>query len=320
MNVLFAGTPAFAVPSLETVARHHRVAAVLTNPDRPAGRGREPAASPVKARALELGLPVLQPQRLNGDFLRGAAALRPELLVAVAFGRIFRRELLDLFPRGGINVHASLLPRFRGPSPITAAILAGEKETGVTVQRLALRMDAGDILAVNRVALDGTETTGSLSRELARRGADLLEAVLAAMERGDPPGIPQREEEATYCRMVGKEDGRIDWGSEAGRIERMIRAYDPWPRAWTLFRGQTLALLEGGVHPAAPGAGTTPSRGPGLVKPGLVLGVDKRYGILVQTGDGILYVRRLQLQAKRPMDWSAFLNGHRDFAGSLLGG
>ncbi len=330
MNILFAGSPSFSVPSLEAAARGHPVCGVLTGPDSPAGRGRRPAPSPVKVRALELGLPVLQPERLDAAFLREVRALRPDLLVAVAFGKIFRREFLELFPRGGLNVHPSLLPKFRGPSPIAASILAGERETGVAVQRLALRMDAGDILAMDTVRLEGTETTGSLSQELARRGAALLSYVLDSLADGDLPACPQREENATYCRLVRKEDGRIDWSQPAGRIERMIRAYDPWPRAWTLYRGETLALLEGKPYPpggesggaADPGreSGTSAGAAFGAGRPGKVIGVDKRGGILIQTGDGVLAVRRLQLQARKPMDWQAFLNGHRDFVGSILGG
>ncbi len=327
MKILFAGTPSFAVPALEAVAGRHAVAGVLTSPDRPAGRGRQPIPSAVKARALELGLPLLQPEELDAGFRDGVRALAADILVAVAFGRIFRAEFLDLFPRGGLNVHPSLLPRFRGPSPIPAAILAGERETGVTVQRLALRMDAGDILGVDRVALDGSETTASLTGELARRGAALLVGVLDALEKGDLPGTPQAEEAATWCRLVGKEDGRIDWNWPAERIGRMIRAYDPWPRAWTTFQGQTLALLEGGPAPqpatAAPAGAGVPDESGGRGKSGVagqVLAVDKRHGILVQTGDGPLGIRRLQLQARKPLDWQPFLNGHPDFIDALLGG
>ncbi len=310
MRILFAGSPQLAVPCLEAVRSRHEVAAVLTNPDRPAGRRSLPAPTPVKARALELGLTVLQPPKLDAEFLGQVKTLGCELLVAAAFGRIFPEEFLGLFPRGGLNVHPSLLPRHRGPSPIPAAILAGDTETGVTVQRLAVRMDSGDILGARSLVLTGSETTGSLTQVLADLGAELLADVLAQMARGREQGRPQEAAAATYCRLVRKEDGRIHWNWEAAQLERMVRAYDPWPGASTSFRGQTLLLLAAAVYPGPP---------PRETAQGLVFGTDNRYGILVRAGQGVLSVARLQLQAKKPMDWRSFLNGRRDFVGSQLG-
>jgi methionyl-tRNA formyltransferase len=310
MRILFAGSPQLAIPSLESTRARHEVAAVLTNPDRPAGRRGLPQPTPVKARALELGLPVLEAARLDPELADRVRALGCELLVVAAFGRILPEEFLGLFPRGGLNVHPSLLPRHRGPSPIPAAILAGDRETGVTVQRLAARMDSGDILAARSLALNGTETTGSLTPVLAAMGAELLAEALADVEQGRERGRPQEERTATYCRLVRKEDGRIAWEREAGHLERLIRAYDPWPGAFTSFRGQTLHLLAAGVCPLPP---------PQEAERGLVFGTDNRYGILVRAGQGVLGVTRLQLQAKKPMDWCSFLNGRRDFVGSRLG-
>ena len=310
MRILFAGSPQLAVPCLEAVQARHEVAAVLTNPDRPAGRRGLPVPTPVKARALELGIPVLQPPRLDAEFLQQVKALGCELLVAAAFGRIFPEAFLGLFPRGGLNVHPSLLPRHRGPSPIPAAILAGDAETGVTVQRLAVRMDSGDILRARSLPLSGSETTGSLIPVLAGLGAELLAETLAEMEQGREQGRPQEETAATYCRLLRKEDGRISWEREPEYIERLVRACDPWPGAFTSFRGQTLLLLAAGVHPGPP---------PPKASQGLVFGTDNRYGILVRAGQGVLSVTRLQLQAKKPMDWRSFLNGRRDFVGSQLG-
>jgi methionyl-tRNA formyltransferase len=310
MRILFAGSPQLAVPCLEAVRARHEVAAVLTNPDRPAGRRGLPAPTAVKARALELGLPVLQPPKLDAEFLAPVKALGCELLVVAAFGRLFPQEFLGLFPRGGINVHPSLLPRHRGPSPIPAAILAGDGETGVTVQRVAARMDSGDILGARRLPLTGTETTGSLTQTLAGLGAELLAEVLAQVEGGRERGRPQEEEAATYCRLVRKEDGRIHWDGEPAQLERMVRAYDPWPAAFTSWRRQTLLLLAAAVYPEPP---------PRETAQGLVFGTDNRYGILVRAGQGVLSVTRLQLQAKKPMDWRSFLNGRRDLVGSPLG-
>jgi methionyl-tRNA formyltransferase len=311
MRILFAGSPDFAVPSLVSLHEEHPISAVLTNPDKPAGRGKLPEATAVKTQALALGLPVLQPQCFEPPLLERVGALGAELLVVVAFGRILKKEFLDLFPRGGINVHASLLPKHRGPSPITAAILAGDRETGVTVQKLAVKMDAGDILGVSILELTGRETTGSLSDSLARTGAELLAATVKEIEQGGSNPVPQNEGEATYCRLVSKQDGRIDWAADVQTIERMIRAYDPWPRAYSFYNGRRLNLLSGGVYPES--IDTTGK------KQGLVLATDNRYGILVNTGGGVLYVSSLQLQAKKPLDWRSFLNGQKDFIGAQLG-
>jgi methionyl-tRNA formyltransferase len=311
MRVLFAGTPGIAVPSLRATTRAHEVCAVLTGPDRPSGRGRAPEASEVKRAALALGLRVLEADRLDARVRDAVRELAPELLVVVAFGRIFRQPFLDLFPRGGVNVHPSLLPRHRGPSPIASAILCGDGETGVTVQRIALEVDAGDVFAQRRVSLDGTETTGSLTPVLAEVGADLLAGVLAAIEAGTAVPVPQAGE-ATRSRLTAKEDGAVDWGEPAAVIERKVRAYDPWPRASTTWEGRPLLLL----HTRLP-AGTVVSV-PGAA-PGTVLGPSPE-GLLVQAGDGPLALVFLQPAFGRPMDWRAFLNGHPGIAGARLGG
>jgi methionyl-tRNA formyltransferase len=311
MRVLFAGSPELPVPSLEAVHERHRIVAVLTNPDRPAGRSGEPLPTPVKARAQDLGLPVLQPARFDAALYDAVRGLDAELLVVAAFGRIFPAEFLSLFPRGGVNLHPSLLPRHRGPSPISAAILAGDRETGVSIQKLAEKMDSGDILRVRVVPLTGRETYATLSEQLGRLGAELLVEALEEVEQGRTHGTPQNEAEATFCRLVRKRDGRIDWRLDAQTIERMIRAYDPWPGAYTSFRGQMLHLLAGGLPEQPEPAGE--------LRHGLVLGADNRYGILIGTGRGVLYVSRLQLQGKKALDWRSFLNGRPDLVGTVLG-
>ena len=248
MRVLFAGTPSLAVPSLEKIAR--RVVGVLTSPDQPSGRGRVCVPSPVKEAALSLGLKLFQPARLDAAFVEEVRALAPDLLVVAAFGRIFRQAFLGVFRLGGINLHPSLLPRFRGPSPVSAAILAGDAETGVSVQRIALKFDTGDILAQERYPLNGDETTRSLSEALAARGAGLVASVLAGFETGTPPTpVPQKEEDASYCHPLRKEEGQVSWGEPAVLIERRVRAYDPWPRASTTLAGELLLLLKSHVHP-----------------------------------------------------------------------
>ncbi|MCX7028684.1 MAG: methionyl-tRNA formyltransferase [Spirochaetes bacterium] len=311
MRILFAGTPGIAVPSLRETARAHEVCTVLTGPDQPAGRGRAAAPSEVKQAALALGLRVLEADRLDAGVRDAVRALAPELLVVVAFGRIFRQSFLDLFPRGGVNVHPSLLPRHRGPSPIASAILCGDRETGVTVQRIALEVDSGDIYAQRRISLDGTETTGSLTSVFAEVGANLLAEVLASIAVGTAAPVPQAGE-VTCCKLTAKEDGTVDWSEPAAVIERKVRAYDPWPRASTTWEGRPLLLL----HTRLPVGTVVPA--PGAV-PGTVLGPSAD-GLLVQAGDGPLALVRLQPAFGRPMEWRAFLNGHPGIAGARLGG
>lgn len=326
MRILFAGTPEMAVPSLHRLAVRFDVVAVLTAPDRRRGRKKEPQPSPVKAAAESLSIPVIQPPRLNGDARGQVQAVAPDLLAVVAYGRIFGPKFMALFPYGGINLHPSLLPRHRGPSPIPAAILAGDSETGITVQQVAPEMDSGDILAQERISLDGTETTASLTEKVARDGAVLLEEVVAAVADHSARPVPQDHDAATYCTLIQKADGRIDWSEPADHIERMSRAYNPWPGAHTFLGDQQLTLWETALYPGrapesedqAPEADGTRARGGADAEAGQVLGVDKAHGILIQTGDGVLAVRRLQLQSRGATDWMSFLNGVRDFVGRTL--
>ncbi len=309
MKVLFAGTPRFAVSSLSTLNKRFDVVAVLTTPDRPKGRGRGVVSSPVAEHASRLGIPILAAETVGKKAREAVAAYRPDLLVAVAFGRIFGPKFLSIFPSGGINLHPSLLPRHRGPAPIPAAILAGDAETGVTVQRLAPRMDAGAVLDQVRVSLSGRETTSTLTDVLATLGAERLAEVVARLERGSVSEIVQDESLATYCRLIEKTDGLIDWRNAAQHIDRMIRAFTPWPTAYTQYRGKRLSILT-----------AAPRRQVGEVRtPGTVFAVDKRDGFLIQTGSGILAVEHLQLQSKKPLHFLDFLNGSPDIVGAVLG-
>jgi methionyl-tRNA formyltransferase len=312
MRILFAGTPALAVPSLQRAASAHEVAAVLTSPDAPAGRNRLTASPPVKETARALGIEVLQPVTLDDAFCARVRDMRPDLLVVAAYGRIFRKTFLDLFAMGGINLHPSLLPRYRGPSPITAAILAGDAVTGITVQKIALRFDTGNLLAQETHSLRGDETTASLTDELSAQGARLVERVLADIAAGGmPEGMAQEDSAATYCTTIRKEDGVIAWEQPAETIERKVRAFDPWPRASTILAGETLLLLKSHVYPD-----TLPEK---QAVPGEVLSPDAAHGILVRTGQGILAVERLQLQFRKPTDWRSFLNGRPGMPGMRLG-
>ncbi|MDR0316256.1 MAG: methionyl-tRNA formyltransferase [Treponema sp.] len=327
MRILFAGSPGIAVPALESVfdlsgsAEGFELAGLLTNPDSPKGRSgtAEPtetgaAAERLSTLAITKGkppLPILKPEKLDAQAREQAAALKPELLVSFAYGKIFGPKFLALFPLGGINIHPSLLPQYRGPTPIPAAIKNGDHETGISIQRLALEMDSGDILLQERMSLNGRETAASLSGRMAEKAAELLLLALQGLAAGTLRPSPQNHADASYCSLIKKEDGIIDWTRSAAEIDAGIRAFDPWPLSWTMHGDQQLIILK-----AAPldGAGIE-----GSAVPGRVLGIDKEKGILIQTGNGVLAVTELQYRTKKPLEWRAFINGARNFLSSRLG-
>ncbi|MDR1318613.1 MAG: methionyl-tRNA formyltransferase [Treponema sp.] len=325
MRILFAGSPGIAVPSLEALFTlagtdgGFELAGVLTNPDSPRGRRGTPeptelgaAAERLSVRRTEAGkppVPALKPAKLDAAAREAVSALKPDLLVSFAYGRIFGPKFLALFPLGGINIHPSLLPKYRGAAPIPAAILNRESLTGLSIQKLAAEMDSGDILARENILLNGRETAAVLGKTVARKAAELLPRVLGALAAGTAESLPQNHGEATYCFPIPKEEGLIDWSGSAAEIDARIRAFDPWPRTWTIREGQRLLILRAEVPDGLPSAEV----------PGTVLGVDKQRGILVQTGEGILAVQELQYGAKKALDWKVFLNGSRNFIGSRLG-
>ena len=308
MNILYAGTPAIAVPGLAAlVAAGHHVE-LLTNPDAPGGRGRSFVASPTKVLAVELGLTVHQPLKLDSvvrDLFQG----RFDLLVSYAFGKIFGPLFLGLFPRGGLNVHPSLLPRWRGPSPLPAALLARDTQTGISVQRLGLKMDAGEVVISLARSLDGAETTGTLTEWAAAAAVPLLLEAVQLVEDGKGPWLPQDESKATYCSLISKEEGVLDWRLSSAELDARIRAYDPWPVASTTWNSSKLFLRKSSWTPSPPS----------VVEPGAVVSIDKSKGILVQTGDGLLAVREWQLPARKSLDFRSFLNGNPSLIGSRLG-
>ena len=324
MKVLFAGSPAIAVPALKALSEMELegepvvLAGLLTNPDRARRHGHdEPTDVSVAAALLdnarkERGLapiPQLKPEKLDARAREDVAALAPDILVSFAYGRIFGPRFLALFPHGGINIHPSLLPKYRGAAPIPAAILAGEKETGICIQTLALEMDAGDILASEHLTLSGRETTASLSKTVSEKAATVLRKLLLNFGPAFAAARPQ-EGQPIYCHQMKKEEGIIDWKKSAVEIDAHIRAYTPWPLSFTNLGNDTLFILE--ACPLEQGAAhTSPA--------GTVLGTDKEKGILIQTGSGILAASRLQWQAKKALDWKAFHNGARAFIGSCLG-
>lgn len=318
MRILFAGTPLFAVEPLEKIHKSHFICGVLTSPDKPAGRKRLLVASPVKQKAEELKLKIFQPYSIDREFYKVVKELKPDILVVVAFGKIFKRSFLSIFPGGGINLHPSLLPKYRGPSPIPAAILNGDSETGVTVQMLADKVDSGDILGQLSYKLNGTETTEILTSILSREGSKLIMDVLNGIEKNKIQPIAQDESRATYCRKIKKEDGMILWDKDAVMVDRMIRAYNPWPGSYTYAGKYKFTIKKGNVYP---GNKTNLIEKSNLISsPGKVLGIDKKYGILVNTGKGVYCIKDIQPEYKKTMSWRAFLNGHPEIIGSVLGG
>ena len=314
MRILFAGTPAIAVPSLKALLESdHQVCGVLTNPDKERGRGRKPACPAVKEALLEHDpsgtIPLLQFEHLRVEAREAVSELKPDLLAVFAYGRIFGPRFLSLFPSGALNVHPSLLPRHRGATPIPSAILAGDSETGISIQTIAEKLDSGDILARVARPLAGNETTESLTAWAAEEGARLLLETIGRMGTGSISPEPQDEALATYSRKIEREDGLIDWKLPAVEIDRTIRAFTPWPKGWTTLEGTELYILEASVWGRSK-AGT----------PGMVTEVDRERGILIQTGDGLLAVRRLQLKNRKPLDFISFCNGMHDVKGRLLGG
>ncbi|WP_461246172.1 methionyl-tRNA formyltransferase [Treponema sp. R6D11] len=312
MRVLFAGSPSIAIPSLEAVYRQEGIelAGVLTNSDSPKGRHGTPEPTDVASAAQKMnGVPILKPEKLDASAREQVAFLTPDILVSFAYGHIFGPKFLALFPLGGVNIHPSLLPKYRGPSPIQVAILNRDSVTGVTVQMLAHEMDQGDILAVEKIELSGRETASSLGELAAQKAVRLLIQVLMKIKDGTVTRTAQNHNEASYCKLITRDDALIDWSLSAAQIEAKIRAFDQGPLCRTIHNGRELYILKADIF-----------KGQAQEKSfGQVLGIDKENGILIQTGDGILSVTQLQYQAKKALAWRDFLNGARDFLGSQLG-
>jgi len=333
MRVMFAGSPAIAVPSLETLSREEGIelSGVLTSPDSPKGRSGRPQPSETAQAAAAIlkqfetrgkpPFPVLKPSKLDSCAREQVKAIKPDLLVSFAYGRFFGPKFMELFPLGGINIHPSLLPKYRGPAPIQAAILNRDKVTGISIQKLSQEMDGGDILESEQLKLTGEETTGSLGGIIAEKAAQMLPGVLKKIAAGTVRGVPQDADKASYCSLIVADDAIIDWKMSASEIEARVRALDPWPLCRTIHNGRELLILKTSVYKGGSGGAKGGQRleKPGLAKPGLVLGIDKQDGILVQTGEGILAVEKLQYQAKKALFWRDFMNGARDFTGSILG-
>ncbi len=308
MRIVFMGTPDFAVPSLRSLhARGHELALVVTQPDRGAGRGRRVSPPPVKVAAAELGLPVEQYETVNTDeFAERLRAVAPDLLVVVAFGQILSEEILDAPSKGAINVHASVLPAYRGVAPINWAIVRGEAETGVTTMYMAKKVDAGEIILTRRTRIGERETAGELSSRLSELGAGLLVETVDLIGRGEVPRAVQGAPTTKYARKLKKKDGEIDWAKSSREVFDHIRGMTPWPGAFTWYRGKSLAVTR-----AEPGEGSG-RRG----EPGEVLSFEDGRGMEVAVGDGSIWLSELKPEGKRAMAAAAFVRGYRPGVGT----
>lgn len=299
-RIVFMGSPEFALPTLRALTQHYEVVGVVTQPDRPAGRGRSLLPPPVKVMAQEFGIPVIQPERLREPAaMQQLREWQPDLIVVAAFGQILRSEVLELPPFGCINVHASLLPRWRGAAPIQAAILHGDTHTGVTIMLMDSGLDTGPILSQRSIPILPDDTAGSLSQRLAHLGAELLLETLPPYLNGDLRAQPQDERLATYARLLKKEDGLLDFSQSAIELERRVRAFNPWPGAYMLWQGQVLkihrARVVEDIH-ALPGQRVTYQNLPAM-----------------GCARGLLVLDKVQPAGKKSMPGGDFLRGARDW-------
>lgn len=315
MKAVFMGTPEIAATILKTVADSgkHEILAVVTQPDKPKGRGQELAYPPVKETALAYQIPVLQPEKVKTpEFLAQLAALKPEIILVAAYGKILPKQILELPQYGCLNVHASLLPKYRGAAPIQWAVINGETCSGVTIMHMAEGLDTGDMILRERVTLDPKETAGTLHDKLAKLGGPALLQAMEELEQGTAQRIPQDESEATYVKMIDKSFGQLNFRLSAIQLERLIRGLNPWPTAFTRLSGKLLKIWRAEVVSREELTAEELSH-----VPGAVLRIE-RDGIGVLTGDGMLLIRELQLEGKRRMTAEEFLRGYSLKPGQML--
>ena len=308
MRIVFMGTPDFSVPALEALVEGgHEVVAAITQPDKPKGRGKAVLMTPVEEKAMELGIPVYQPVKVREpEFVEKLRQMEPDAIVVVAFGQILPKSILEIPRYGCVNIHASLLPKYRGAAPIQWAVIDGERESGGTTRFMNEGLATGDMLEKEAVTLDPKETGGSLHDKLSAIGGRLILSTLKGLEDGTLKGTPQTDEGTCYAKMLKKSLGDIDWTMDAAAIERLIRGLNPWPSAYTCLHGKTLKIWDGDVLEREYG-----------VEPGTVAEVAKDR-LVVQTGQGSLAIRSLQLEGKKRMDAGDFLRGYAVEAGTRL--
>ena len=308
MKVVFMGTPEFAVPTLQALIDHHQVAAVVTQPDRQRGRGKKVQFSPVKEKAAEYKIPVLQPEKARDEeFIQELETIAPDVIVVVAYGQILPERILNLPKYGCINVHGSLLPKYRGAAPIQWAVLNGEEKTGITTMYMEKGLDTGDMIDKAEVVLDPKETAGSLHDKLMNLGADLLLETLDKLEKGTIVRTKQDDSQSCYAKMLSKEMGRMDFSRSAKELEQWIRGMNPWPSAYTTMNGKTLKIWDADVVSYE-----------GSEEPGTVVKVTKDT-IIVAAGEGALALKEIQLAGKKRMPVQACLLGSSVETGIRLG-
>lgn len=322
MRIVFMGTPDFSVPALKAlVEAGHQVIAVVTQPDKPKGRGKEVQMTPVKIQAMEYGIPVYQPAKVReASFVEVLKGLEADVYVVIAFGQILPKAVLELPKYGCINIHASLLPKYRGAAPIQWCVIDGERETGITTMMMDVGLDTGDMLEKAVIPIEEKETGGSLHDKLSMAGGDLILSTLKKLEEGTLVRTPQTDEGTCYAKMLTKSLGDIDWNQGAVSIERLIRGLNPWPSAYTMWNGKTIKIWAADVIAGREAADFLSE--PGVpaetgTAPGTVVCSDKR-GLVVCTGGGLLSIRELQMEGKKRMDTPAFLRGYPIPAGDMF--
>lgn len=322
MNIVFMGTPDFAVSALEAIIEAgHRVTAVVTQPDKPKGRGKEIQMTPVKECAVAHGIPVFQPVRVkDAEAVETLRKYNADIFVVAAFGQILSEEILNMPQYGCVNIHASLLPKYRGSAPIQWAVINGETVSGVTIMQMDKGIDTGDMLMKSEVAIDPGETGDSLHDKLAQAGARLIVEALPKIESGDITPVKQNDADSCYAKMLQKSMGRIEWHQSAESLDRLIRGLISWPGASTVYRGKTLKIWEEQVVPPEELQGKDGATGTGIkdAEPGMVICVEKD-AFYVQTGEGILKISAVQPEGKKRMSVKDFLLGYQVKEGEMLG-
>lgn len=322
MRIVFMGTPDFSVPALKALVEvGHQVIAVVTQPDKPKGRGKEVQMTPVKIQAMEYGIPVYQPAKVReASFVEVLKGLEADVYVVIAFGQILPKAVLELPKYGCINIHASLLPKYRGAAPIQWCVIDGERETGITTMMMDVGLDTGDMLEKAVIPIEEKETGGSLHDKLSMAGGDLILSTLKKLEEGTLVRTPQTDEGTCYAKMLTKSLGDIDWNQGAVSIERLIRGLNPWPSAYTMWNGKTIKIWAADVIAGREAADFLSESGVPAetgTAPGTVVCSDKR-GLVVSTGGGLLSIRELQMEGKKRMDTPAFLRGYPIPAGDVF--